>query len=169
MRQKIRGKYLSYLFDLPCDGGTSTRARSCIKWEQLPSDKHLSRGLHQSLYEIEVIYLAALFISTANMAVNNAGSEKPEVIMIDELHKEETICDAEKSRQIYLIDDTRVLGLRNEDAEFYTSVTAKQRKRITRKVLFVYTFHTIHPRTKLKHRSTFVSYLCWLYCISSLT
>lgn len=94
------------------------------------------------------------------MALHNLGSEKPEVIMIDELRKEETICDAEKSRQIHLIDDIRVLGLGNEDAEFYNSVTSEQRKIITRKVQFIRSLISVKTLTSCTGRHSSCTDAC---------
>lgn len=96
------------------------------------------------------------------MALQNPGSDKPDVIMVDELDRAQTVDDDEKARQIHLIDEIRVLGLSAEDASFYNSVTPEQRKRITRKVRR----SEISSRIGLTipHRLTFGSCLCWPFC-----
>lgn len=56
--------------------------------------------------------------------------EKPDIVMVDDREAP----DAEKAKVIHTIDNIRVLGLSEEDAQFYNSYTPKDRKRITRKV-----------------------------------
>lgn len=58
--------------------------------------------------------------------------EKPDIVMVDD--REDAASVTEKARNVYTIDNMRVLGLSEEDAAFYNSVTPEQRKRITHKV-----------------------------------
>ncbi|EGX90923.1 MFS transporter, putative [Cordyceps militaris CM01] len=62
----------------------------------------------------------------------NSTADKPDMIMIDEC--ERVAGDAEKGPQIHVIDTIRVLGLSDEEADFYNSVTPEMRQKIIRKV-----------------------------------
>jgi hypothetical protein len=55
--------------------------------------------------------------------------EKPEVTLADDREN-----DVEKTRQVHMIDNVRVLGLSEEDATFYRSYTTEERRRVIRKV-----------------------------------
>jgi hypothetical protein len=67
------------------------------------------------------------------MALNAARIEKPEIVMIDDKDDIPTN-DIEKTAQVRIIDSIHVLGLSEDDAAFYNSITQDQRKRIIRKV-----------------------------------
>ena len=61
--------------------------------------------------------------------------DKPDVVMVDDRSSINKPTDAENGRgQIHTIDNIRVLGLSDEDAEFYNNHSEAQRKKITRKV-----------------------------------
>ena len=62
------------------------------------------------------------------------GGEKPDVIMVDDRSVERDRADGEKAIRVRMIDNIRVLGLSDDDAEFYNSVTEEKRKQITHKV-----------------------------------
>lgn len=86
-------------------------------------------------------------------------SEKPDIVLVDD--KDD---DNEKGAGVVRTVDTfRVLGLTNEDAEFYSNVSIEQRKRIIRKV---YSPHFIRKETYridnmlVTNRWTCVSFLC---------
>lgn len=67
------------------------------------------------------------------MALNIAKPDKAEIVMIDD--KDEIPSnDIEKTAQVRIIDSIPVLGLSEDDAAFYISITQDQRKRIVRKV-----------------------------------
>lgn len=68
------------------------------------------------------------------MAPNAAKIEKPEIVMIDNKDEIPTNNDIEKTAQVRIIDSIPVLGLSEDDAAFYNSVTQYQRKKIVRKV-----------------------------------
>ncbi|UKZ96441.1 uncharacterized protein TrAFT101_011232 [Trichoderma asperellum] len=68
------------------------------------------------------------------MALNAAKIEKPEIVMIDDKDEIPTNNDIEKTAQVRIIDSIPVLGLSEDDAAFYNSVTQYQRKKIVRKV-----------------------------------
>ncbi|KAL7905818.1 hypothetical protein GGI35DRAFT_459436 [Trichoderma velutinum] len=67
------------------------------------------------------------------MAKDTAKVDKPDIVMVDD-RDEHTNHDMEKSAQVKVIDDIPVLGLSEEDAAFYNSITEAQRKKIIRKV-----------------------------------
>ncbi|KAJ4308180.1 hypothetical protein N0V84_012250 [Fusarium piperis] len=54
--------------------------------------------------------------------------------MVDDMDMECTVPDQEKAPQPRAIDNIRVLGLSDEDADFYNNTTVEQRKTIIRKV-----------------------------------
>lgn len=56
--------------------------------------------------------------------------EKPDIVMVDDREERDT----EKVRTVQTIDNIRVLGLSEEDAQFYQSYTTEDRKRVIRKV-----------------------------------
>ncbi|KAL6922937.1 hypothetical protein FSST1_000211 [Fusarium sambucinum] len=60
--------------------------------------------------------------------------EKPDVVMIDDLDAKNANSDNEKAPQARTIDNIRVLGLTDEDAEFYDNFTPEQRKTVIKKV-----------------------------------
>ncbi|KAI6784136.1 MFS transporter [Emericellopsis cladophorae] len=62
------------------------------------------------------------------------ASDKPDIVEVDNRSLERDAADHEKATAIHTIDNIRVLGLSDEDADFYNSHTEKQRKSITRKV-----------------------------------
>jgi len=62
------------------------------------------------------------------------ASDKPDIIEVDNRSLERDAADHEKATAIHTIDNIRVLGLSNGDADFYNSHTEKQRKSIIRKV-----------------------------------
>lgn len=68
------------------------------------------------------------------MAFNSAKLDKPDIVMVDDRDDLPTNPDMEKSAQVRVIDSIPVLGLSEEDAAFYNSITQKQRKHIIRKV-----------------------------------
>lgn len=67
------------------------------------------------------------------MALNVAKTDKAEIVMIDDKDELPTN-DIEKTGQVRIIDSIPVLGLSEDDAAFYNSMTQDQRKRIVRKV-----------------------------------
>ncbi len=82
--------------------------------------------------------------------------EKPEVMLVDD--REE---DVEKTSRVHFIDNIRVLGLNEEDAEFYNSYSTEERRRVIRKVCFLWhpplTGHMLILGTRL----TCDLFLCW--------
>ncbi|KAM0449160.1 hypothetical protein ACHAO4_007822 [Trichoderma viride] len=68
------------------------------------------------------------------MALNTAKTDKAEIVMIDDKDEIPTNNDIEKTAQVRIIDSIPVLGLSEDDAAFYNSITQDQRKRIIRKV-----------------------------------
>lgn len=67
--------------------------------------------------------------------MTSTAIEKPDIVMVDDRSSINKPADAEKgTSQIHTIDNIRVLGLSQEDAEFYQNYTKAQRKKITRKV-----------------------------------
>ncbi|KAG5654892.1 hypothetical protein KAF25_005849 [Fusarium avenaceum] len=60
--------------------------------------------------------------------------EKPDVVMVDDLDEKNPGSDNEKAPQARTIDNIRVLGLTDEDAEFYNNFTPEQRKTVIKKV-----------------------------------
>jgi hypothetical protein len=68
------------------------------------------------------------------MALSAAKSDKPDIVMVDDKDDFPTNHDMEKTAQVRTIDSIPVLGLSEEDAAFYNSITQKQRKQIIRKV-----------------------------------
>jgi hypothetical protein len=67
------------------------------------------------------------------MALNVAKTDKAEIVMIDDKDELPTN-DIEKTGQVRIIDSIPVLGLSEDDAAFYNSMTQDRRKRIVRKV-----------------------------------
>lgn len=67
------------------------------------------------------------------MALNVAKTDKAEIVMIDDKDEIPTN-DIEKTTQVRIIDSIPVLGLSEDDATFYNSITQGQRKKIIRKV-----------------------------------
>lgn len=59
--------------------------------------------------------------------------EKPEIDFVDDREADDR-SDAEKGPVVRTIDNIRVLGLSEDDAQFYANFTPEQRKRTTRKV-----------------------------------
>lgn len=59
------------------------------------------------------------------------NSAKPDSVYFDEVEKSSGIESAPVAREI---DGIRVLGLSQDDADFYASYTPEQRKRVVRKV-----------------------------------
>ncbi|KAM0455038.1 hypothetical protein ACHAPV_007925 [Trichoderma viride] len=68
------------------------------------------------------------------MALNTAKTDKAEIVMIDDKDEIPSNNDIEKTAQVRIIDSIPVLGLSEDDAAFYNSITQDQRKRIIRKV-----------------------------------
>lgn len=68
------------------------------------------------------------------MSSDSTRLEKPEIVMIDDMDLDRKVPDAEKATNVRTIDNIRVLGLTDDDAEFYNNTTPEQRKRIIRKV-----------------------------------
>lgn len=66
------------------------------------------------------------------MAGDATKVDKPDIVMVDD--RDDTNHDIEKSAQVKVIDNIPVLGLSEEDAAFYNSITEAQRKKIVRKV-----------------------------------
>lgn len=60
-----------------------------------------------------------------------ASDEKPDIVFVDDHAKAE---DPEKGPNVRTIDNVRVLGLSDDDADFYNGVSEADRKKITRKV-----------------------------------
>ncbi|KKO98342.1 inner membrane transport protein yfaV [Trichoderma harzianum] len=67
------------------------------------------------------------------MAGDTTKVDKPDIVMVDD-RDDHMNHDMEKSAQVKLIDDIPVLGLSEEDAAFYNSVTEAQRKKIVKKI-----------------------------------
>lgn len=63
--------------------------------------------------------------------------EKPEIIMVDDIDMNSKVVDHEKAPKARTIDNIRVLGLSDEDADFYHGATLEQRKIIIKKVFLV--------------------------------
>ncbi|KAF5264517.1 hypothetical protein FOXYS1_4702 [Fusarium oxysporum] len=61
--------------------------------------------------------------------------EKPDVVMVDDMAADNANSDHEKAPQARTIDNIRVLGLTDDDADFYNNVTPEARKTIIRKVV----------------------------------
>ncbi|TID00372.1 putative transporter [Colletotrichum higginsianum] len=62
-----------------------------------------------------------------------SAMEKPEIDFVDDREADDR-SDAEKGPVVRTIDNIRVLGLSEDDAQFYANFTPEQRKRTTRKV-----------------------------------
>lgn len=63
------------------------------------------------------------------------ASEKAEIAMIDDQDLDSKAPDAEKGTyNVRTVDNFRVLGLSDDDADFYNGVSEADRKKITRKV-----------------------------------
>ncbi|KAF9880140.1 major facilitator superfamily transporter [Colletotrichum karsti] len=62
-----------------------------------------------------------------------SAADKPEIAFIDD-READNGSDAEKGPVVRTIDNMRVLGLSDEDAEFYANFTPEQRKKTIRKV-----------------------------------
>ncbi|KAM0227345.1 hypothetical protein ACHAP5_012198 [Fusarium lateritium] len=60
--------------------------------------------------------------------------EKPDVVMVDDLDVKNPSSDNEKAPQARTIDNIRVLGLTDDDVEFYDNFTPEQRKTVIKKV-----------------------------------
>lgn len=69
------------------------------------------------------------------MTAHSIALEKPDVVMVDDMDMDRTVPDHEKAPQARTIDNIRVLGLTDEDADFYNNTTPEQRKKIIKKVL----------------------------------
>jgi hypothetical protein len=63
---------------------------------------------------------------------SNGSYDKPDIVMVDD--RDMARDDHEKAPVVHTIDNMRVLGLSEEDAEFYNSYTPEMRKRVIRKV-----------------------------------
>jgi hypothetical protein len=93
-----------------------------------------------------------------------ASNEKPDIVFVDDHAKIE---DTEKGPNVRTIDNVRVLGLSDEDADFYNSVSEADRKKITHKVSKqslsdAYHHNHIHRDCKANmiNRWTFGSFPC---------
>lgn len=60
-------------------------------------------------------------------------TDKPEISFVDD-REDDARSDSEKAPAVRIIDDVRVLGLSEDDAEFYANFTPEQRKKTIRKV-----------------------------------
>jgi hypothetical protein len=60
--------------------------------------------------------------------------EKPDITMVDDRSVDRI--DAEKGPNIHTIDNIRVLGLTDDDANFYLSFPEEARKKIFRKASY---------------------------------
>lgn len=66
--------------------------------------------------------------------INNAA-EKPDIYHVDDTVKDATLENADKGApKVHILDDYHVVGLSDEDAEFYNNYTPEMRKRTKRKV-----------------------------------
>lgn len=65
---------------------------------------------------------------------NSSGDEKPSVIMADNRDLDHDAADQEKGTGVHTIDNFRVLGLSDDDADFYRNYSPEQRKKVKRKV-----------------------------------
>lgn len=54
--------------------------------------------------------------------------------MVDDMEMDRDHNDPEKSAQVHTIDNIRVLGLSDADADFYANFSPAQRKKVIRKV-----------------------------------
>ncbi|KAF4468799.1 inner membrane transport yfaV [Fusarium albosuccineum] len=68
------------------------------------------------------------------MSYDSKRVEKPDVVMVDDMDLDVKHGDAEKATQVREIDNMRVLGLTDEDADFYNNTTPEQRKTIIKKI-----------------------------------
>lgn len=62
-----------------------------------------------------------------------SAADKPEISFVDD-READNRSDSEKGPVVRMIDNIRVLGLSEDDAEFYANFTPEQRKRTIRKV-----------------------------------
>ena len=92
-------------------------------------------------------------------------SYKPEIFRVEDVSVERDGADIEQSSQIHLIDSIRVLGLSDDDADFYNSYTTAQRNRVTRKVSFIKAISPTRSLSDYLYRSTFASSRCSLCSI----
>lgn len=70
--------------------------------------------------------------------------DKPDIVLVD--HRDKADEDEEaKPSAVYIIDNVRVLGLSDEDADFYNNYSAEKRKRVIRKVSFTCVQSTSSP------------------------
>jgi hypothetical protein len=66
-------------------------------------------------------------------AAANVLTDKPDVIMVDDA-RTDAGHQSEKATQIRVVDTFHVLGLSDDDAEFYNNYTPEQRARTKRKI-----------------------------------
>lgn len=96
-----------------------------------------------------------------------SATDKPEIAFIDD-REAENGSDSEKGPVVRTIDNMRVLGLSDDDTEFYANFTPEQRKATTRKVrASIYQYDAQEPDKRLG-RLSFGSHACdSVPCIAS--
>lgn len=67
------------------------------------------------------------------MATANNPIEKPDIILVENAMKDD-LENPEKAPQVLTVDGYHVLGLTEEDAEFYNNYSPEQRRRTRHKV-----------------------------------
>ena len=72
-------------------------------------------------------------MANVNVA-GNTVTDKPDIILVDDAGRDGPSDNPEKASQVRVVDSFHVLGLTDDDADFYNNYTPEQRKRTMRKV-----------------------------------
>lgn len=67
-------------------------------------------------------------------AAGNTMAEKPDIMLVDDAERDGPSDNPEKAPSVRVVDSFHVLGLTDDDAEFYNNYTPEQRARTKRKV-----------------------------------
>jgi len=105
------------------------------------------------------------------MTTVNNPDDKPDVVMIETVIKDDLEGNPDKAPQVFHIDGFSVLGLSAEDAEFYQNYSAKDRKKTMHKVSCC--SRVLYLNTQLTERSPqvdkrLIPMLAALYLIAHL-
>jgi hypothetical protein len=77
-----------------------------------------------------------------------AENDKAEVVMIDDTNVDDV--NLEKAPAVRVVDDYQVLGLSQEDADFYNSWTPAMRKKLMHKVQWLSCLDPAKPLTSCR-------------------
>lgn len=69
-----------------------------------------------------------------NMAAPESSDDKPNVMMVETVIRDDLEGNPDKAPHVYHIDGFSVLGLSSEDAEFYENYSVKDRRKTMHKV-----------------------------------